>query len=308
MKLIISFFILTLFFCNGKQNESSVQETDKKIPDTLLLKVNYFEGNVSITRDKVEIKITKDLELEKEDIIKTGENSSLELLLGIEDVIKLAPNSEITVTNVLNLEGNTNTHISVNYGKILTAITNNEDHQITLITPNLLTSIKESILLTQVTPKDTKNKPSVCDKTTCLTILNVLNGTTLVKINSSASELKLEKNNRISIFNENELAQNMILPIDKNSFPDIKNMLTFQNSEQRIDPKILEEFSSNPITTQVSVKVNNVKVVEKKKATVIPIKKQTTTVSKQKTSTTTRKTYSKDISRDKLKLDSNKKF
>lgn len=306
MKLIFSFFILTLFFCNGKQNESSIQETDKKIPDTLLLKVTYFEGDVSITRDKVEIKIAQDLELEKDDIIKTGSNGSLELLLGIEDVIKLAPNSEITVTNLLNLDGNTNTHISITYGKILTAITNKEkDHQITLLTPNLLTSINESILLTQVAPKDTKNKPSVCDKTTCLTILNVLNGTTLVKINSNSSELKLEKNNRISIFNENELVQNMILPIEKTSFPDIKNMLTFQRNDFKIEPKLIDEFTRETISNKLPLKINNINAGEKKKVTVIA---QKITPIKQKTPTATKKSSLKDSSRDKLKLDSNRKF
>jgi len=306
MKLIISFFILTLFFCNGKQNESSIQETDKKLPDILLLKVNYFEGDVSITRDKVEIKIAQDLELEKDDIIKTGSNGSLELLLGIDDSIKLAANSEITVTNLLTLDDNTNTHISITYGKILTAINNNvKDHQITLITPNLLTSINESILLTQVASKDPKNKPIVCDKTTCLTTLNVLNGTTLIKINSSSNELKLEKKNRISIFNENELSQNLILPLDKNSFPDIKNMLTFQSNDIKIDPKLMEEFATETISNKVPLKINSTKAIEKKKFPATPKK---TTPIKQKTITATKKSSWKDSSRDKLKLDSNRKF
>ena len=90
MKLIISFTILSLSFCNFSKNQSN-QNTDpeRKEPEILLLKVTWIEGEASVIREKTEIKIKENLELEKEDLIKTGKNGTLELLLGLSHSIKL---------------------------------------------------------------------------------------------------------------------------------------------------------------------------------------------------------------------------
>ncbi len=305
MKLLILILILFLSFCNFKKNQAEKNIASEKRTDILLLKLNWFEGDVTILRNNVKVSIQSDIELEKEDLIETGANGSAELLLGIDHYIKIGSNSKISVTNLLTTNGDTVTSISVNEGKVLVVTKIESKEEFTILTPNANADTNGSILLAEIYPNKNKSKDSVCEKNTCSTKLIALNGNANIKNASGVSDLILEKNFQIHIGNEENLAQNNILPLDKNSISEIKNMITFHSSEQILDPKHLEDLK---ITSEINAKPAPViPVMTKKKA--LPIQKipaKKTQINEK--AATQKKPLTKDIHRDRLKLEPNKKF
>lgn len=309
MKLFIHFLLLSLLFCQGKKQDTAVaQDSDKKSPEMLLLKLSHFEGDVSILRNDTALEIIPDLELEADDIIKTGQNGTIELLLGIEDSIKISNHSEVVVNNVLTLEGDTATHISLHHGKVLTILKDSNNNLTNLITPNMIVNLKENIIFTELVPKDPKNI-SQCDKASCISKVYAIAGNALVKPTISSNGLTLEKQHQISISGEEELKSEMILPIEKQNFPEIKSMLSFQASDLKVDSKILDEYSQSPTFKITPAKSISVKIPEKRKTTIIPSKlpAKHSLATKPKPAINQKKS-SKDYNRDKLKLAPNRKF
>jgi hypothetical protein len=310
MKLLIPFFILFFSFCNFKKEQKQNHPvSDKKETDMLLLKLYWFEGDVTLQRNNANVPVQTDLELEKDDLIKTGANGSAELLLGIDHHIKLGNHSEISVTNLLTTSGETTSSISLKSGKVLVIANADSQEEISILTPNTLANTKDSIVLAQIFPDSKKPKGTECDKNSCFTKLAVLNGKLHVKQVGNASDLLVEKKFQLTVGNEAELSQNKILPLDRISQSDAKNMLAFHATEPVVEQLIVQEYNSAQISVkpqQVSPTTNRValnkkplvhaqKILPKKP---IAIKKPANQ----------KKPVSKDIHRDRLKLEPNKKF
>lgn len=296
MKLIISFTILSLSFCNFSKNQSN-QNTDpeRKEPEILLLKVTWIEGEATVIRDKTEIKINENLELEKEDLIKTGKNGTLELLLGLSHSIKLQNNTEISVTNLLTTEGDTATNISIFAGKILTNITNDEPKNlITLMTPNAQANMNNTILITEIITRNPKDL-NCSDQSSCNTKFSLLDGTANIKQIGKNSEIILNEKFQISISSEEEITQNSILPLTKESNSEFSQMLFFHSEDQKTSEEILNEYKSE-------LKPRLLPSIKKSVSVKLVPKIQT------KAKNSIKKTPNLSLPKDRLKLDSNKKF
>lgn len=309
MKLLIPFLILFFSFCNGKKEQNINQNPlDKKQPEMLLLKLYWFEGEVTILRNNESIPVKMDLELEKDDLIKTGPTGTAELLLGINHHIKLGNLTEISVTNSLTADGNTTSNLSLKKGKALVVSKEEKGEENSIQTPNLVANTKDSIALFQIIPDNKKPKETECDKNSCLTKLIVLNGNLQIRIAENPSDLLLEKKFQISIKNENEISPNKILPLDRDSILNAKNMLTFHFTETVIDSLLLEEFKVEPELTKTPQQVVISKTTTSKKPSPQPkkITPQKTIANRKLPSS--KKPQTKDVHRDKLKLEPNKKF
>ena len=309
MKLLIPFLILFFSFCNVKKEQNQSQPVSEKMEtEMLLLKLYWLEGDVTILRNNESIAVQPDLELEKDDLIKTGANGKAELLLGIDHYIKMGSLSEISVSNLLTTNGYTISNISLKAGKVLVVTKKESNEEISIQTPNLISNTKDSIVLAQIIPDNKKPKGTECDKNTCFTKLSVLNGNLQVKIPGNQADLLLEKKFQITVGNETELSPNKILPMDRNSTLDAKSMVTFNAPEQVIDPNVLEDFKADPVIVKKPVAIINTKITQNKKP-VLPAKKVLPQKSVAiKKPVTQRKPLTKDIHRDKLKLEPNKKF
>ena len=310
MKLLIPFLILFFSFCNVKKEQNQSQPvSDKMETEMLLLKLYWSEGEVTIHRNNESIPAQPDLELEKDDLIKTGANGKAELLLGIDHYIKLGSLSEISVSNLLTTNGETISNISLKAGKVLVVVKKESNEEISIQTPNLISNTKDSIVLAQIIPDNKKQKGTACDKNTCLTKLSVLNGNLKLKIPGNQAELLLEKKSQITVGNETELSPNKILPLDRNSTFEVKNLLTsFNAPEPVIDATVLEEFKADPVIVKKPVAIINTKITQNKKP-VLPAKKVLPQKSLAiKKPVTQKKPLTKDIHRDRLKLEPNKKF
>lgn len=303
MKLLISFLILLFLFCNFKKDRVDKNIESEKKAEVLLLKINWFEGDVTVIRNNEKLVIQSDLELEKEDLIGTGANGSVELLLGLDHYIKIGNNSKVTVTNLLTTTGETVTSISVNEGKVLVLTNAESKEEFNLITANAFANTNGSILIAQTYPNNTKPKDSVCSKTSCSTKLIVLSGNARIKNTAGDNDFLLDKKFQIHVSKEEDLAQNKILPLDKNSISEIKGMIAFHSSEPTIDSKLLDELK---VTPDVIAKPRLPEIVKKKPLPVqkLPAKKIPLT----KKAATLKKPLSKNTYKDKLKLEPNKRF
>jgi hypothetical protein len=303
MKLLIPFLILLFSFCNFKKDQVDKNIESEKKADMLLLKLNWLEGDVTILRNNEKLVVQNDLELEKEDLIGTGANGSIELLLGLDHYIKIGNNSKVSVTNLLTTTGETVTSIFVNEGKVLVLTDVESKEEFNLITANAFANTNGSILIAQTYPNSNKSKDSVCNKTSCSTKLIVLNGNARIKNAAGNNDFLLDKKFQIHVSKEEDLAQNKILPLDKNSISEIKSMLTFHTSEPILDSKLLDELK---VTPEVITKPTLPKIVKKKALPIQKIPAKKTPLIKK--AATLNKPLSKNTYKDKLKLEPNKRF
>ncbi len=303
MKLLIPFLILLFSFCNFKKDQVDKNIESEKKTDMLLLKLNWYEGDLSVVRNNEKLVVQNDIELEKEDLIETGANGSVELLLGLDHYIKVGNNSKVSVTNLLTTTGETVTSISVNEGKVSVFTNAESKEEFNLITANIFANTNGSILIAQTYPNRDKSKDSVCSKTSCSTKLIALSGNARIKNAAGDNDFLLDKKFQIHVSKEEDLAQNKILPLDKNSISEIKSMITFHNTEPILDPRLLEELKATP---DVIKKPTLPDVVKKKSLPTQKIPAKKTSVIKK--AATLKKPLSKNTYRDKLKLEPNKRF
>ncbi len=300
MKLIISISILLLSYCNFLKNkEKPISELEKKGPEMLFLKLTWWEGDVKIIRNNIEVKLTDNLELEKEDLIQTN-NGSAELMLGLNHSVKVFRNSEISITNLLTTEGDTASNISIFSGKILTNISAEEQNDlITLMTPNTQAKINNTVLFTELINPDSADKN--CRNKNCNTKLLLFAGTATIKQIGKNKDIPINEKSQLLITNDIEITENNILALNNYSFNELNQILYFHSKEILIPQNILDDYKIEP---KDSIKPKQLE------RTIYKIKKP---ISVPKKPVVKKPNISKSIknidqNRDKLKLDANVKF
>ncbi|MDX1957596.1 MAG: FecR family protein [Leptospiraceae bacterium] len=307
-KLII---LLTILFlsCEDKSKEkqiSSPPPVEEKIPvlEKLESKIIFLNGKVKIFRNEKEIEPVKDMNLELEDIIITGNPGTIEIQIGEFSAIKVAKNTKVNVSRFL-VDGKEEANVNLDFGKVLSVVNKSKkDQEFKMNTPSALAGVRGTSFLTIVENKDDKAKDKSCSKEDCRVKIIVSSGTVSVQKKNDKEEIILEKNSQVSIKDDTEISSEIIKPMSKDSVKQIKELLAFHKSEFQGFQVLEEELEEN---TKELERFKSTTVEETKKT----LKRKEFEKSKadeviQETKNTEKDRYlKKEIHKDKLKLDRN---
>ncbi len=135
-----------------------------------------------------------------------------------------------------------------------------------------------------------------------------MNGSALLSLEENTNELKLEKNFEIKIGKETELTESLLTPINKKLIPNLASLVSFNTTDTKVDPKLLEEWISLPNSKMEIKKEIGKQTISPVKQAKLPIKKTEPKKLEIKKQTPVKKQPAKQTNRDKLKLEANKKF
>lgn len=298
--LLISFAIS----CSGKSEKVAADAGSIEQP----VQVTFFSGDAKIVRKNVETKPELGMSLTSEDVILTGENGNVEILVRESGLVKVAKKSSIMVSSFLRDSENSDTNVHINYGKIVTVVKKekkNENYNI--VTPTLVAGVRGTSFMTSVENPNSNAKSVACAKDECIVKVSVLEGAVAVHRVDSPEEVFLGKGSEVTVPGSTKLNQELVKPLGTKSLEELKGSIVFHKSriggfENLVDE--LKKGSRELAELDSSGSLENAKSELQKSAA----SKSSDEILKTAKQADETKYLKKDISKEKLKLDPKETF
>ncbi|MBN2547124.1 MAG: FecR domain-containing protein [Spirochaetes bacterium] len=258
---ILALLILSILFLNCLKNkiESDKEEITSNVNDCL---VTFITGKASIIdeSDKWLYEIKAGDLLTENDILKTEKESTVELQIGKNSIIRIKESSKVKILSLFNDQKTTNTKVNLEFGKIYAKSEKlNTGSIFEIQTKSITAGVRGTEFIVYVPEKDR-------------VIVAVNEGKVTVEKN-----IKLNEINNLKIINtqlaekiENSVKSDIILK--ENEKVEIDNK-TVEDYGKKVDGKITE-IIDNLVKNKDSVEKINSVIAEAQKVTVSAIKSE----------------------------------
>lgn len=297
--------IFAMFFtaCQKDSKESVTNVTDKSQQESNVV-VAFVKGDVVVIRESGQVKPNLGDVLTSKDTIVTGQNGSVEILVGEDGVLKLNKNTSLSVSQAFAAnDGSRATEVNMQYGKLVTVLRKErKTESFSVVTPTSIAGVRGTIFLTNVENPSAKGGNVACGSGNCVVKYTVLDGAVAIRKSNSENEIVVDKQKTAEVGNETKLSDKMIKPMDKQSLTEMKEMLAFENTKMLQFESLANELRTNNEELQKLNIGSSVEELEK------AAKNREITKSKSDEVITTAKSIEdskyikKDVQKDSLKL------
>ena len=158
-----------------------------------VIKVNSVLGTVSLERENEEMEIMQDMNLKSEDVVTTGADGIVELLLDTDKMLLAQSDTRFSIQASGN-ENKGQLHIELEYGTALARIDNKlpEGATFEVETPNAIMSVRGTMFTTSYNPQE-----NISVVITNNGVVEVSVGTTVVQVN--AGEMAVIEDDAVSV-------------------------------------------------------------------------------------------------------------
>jgi len=226
-------FLLMLFLLGGCLKKTAEDDKDKLSSNINECLVTYISGKASVIdeSDKIISELTVGQNLNEKDILKTENESTVELQIGENSMIRVKDNSKIKILSLFNDQKTSNTKLDLEFGKVFAKPEKlNSGSIFEIQTKTITAGVRGTEFLVYLSENDK-------------VIIAVNKGSVFVKKN-----IKLEEINNLSMINSG-LADKI-----KNSVS--TEIVLAQNEKVEIDNKIIEDYEKE-IDNKITDIINN---------------------------------------------------
>ncbi|MBM9589738.1 FecR domain-containing protein [Leptospira sp. 201903075] len=297
--------IFAIFFaaCQKDSKESLTNVTEKSNQESNVV-VAFVKGDVVVIRESGQVKPNLGDVLTSKDTIVTGQNGSVEILVGEDGVLKLNKNTSLSVSQAFAAnDGSRETEVNMQYGKLVTVLRKErKTESFSVVTPTSIAGVRGTIFLTNVENPSAKGGNVACGSGNCVVKYTVLDGAVAIRKANSENEIVVDKQKTAEVGNDTKISDKMIKPMDKQSLSEMKEMLAFENTKMLQFESLANELRTNNEELQKLNIGSSVEELEK------AAKSREITKSKSDEVITTAKSIEdskyikKDVQKDSLKL------
>ncbi|TGL92467.1 iron dicitrate transport regulator FecR [Leptospira congkakensis] len=299
----VAIFAILFTACQKDSKESVTNVTEKSAQESNVV-VAFVKGDVVVIRESGQVKPNLGDVLTSKDTIVTGQNGSVEILVGEDGVLKLNKNTSLSVSQAFAAnDGSRETEVNMQYGKLVTVLRKErKTESFSVVTPTSIAGVRGTIFLTNVENPSAKGGNVACGSGNCVVKYTVLDGAVAIRKSNSENEIVVDKQKTAEVGNETKLSDKMIKPMDKQSLSEMKEMLAFENTKMLQFESLANELRTNNEELQKLNIGSSVEELEK------AAKSREITKSKSDEVITTAKSIEdskyikKDVQKDSLKL------
>ncbi|TGK81361.1 iron dicitrate transport regulator FecR [Leptospira noumeaensis] len=299
----VAVFAIVLAACQKDSKESVTPVTENSAKESNVV-VAFVKGDVVVIRESGQVKPNLGDVLTSKDTIVTGQNGSVEILVGEDGVLKLNKNTSLSVSQAFAAnDGSRETEVNMQYGKLVTVLRKErKTESFNVVTPTSIAGVRGTIFLTNVENPSAKGGNVACGSGNCVVKYTVLDGAVAIRKANSENEIVVDKQKTAEVGNETKLSDKMIKPMDKQSLSEMKEMLAFENTKMLQFESLANELKTNNEELQKLNIGSSVEELEK------AAKSREITKSKSDEVITTAKSIEdskyikKDVQKDSLKL------
>jgi hypothetical protein len=306
MRAIIAILILTtaVISCGGKSDKVTTQSDAA----SQAVQITFFSGDTKILKASVEKKPELGMALASDDVLVTGSNGSVEILIQESGLVKVSKNTSIMVSSLFRNSETSDTNIHINYGKIVTVVKKEKKNQnYNVVTPTLVAGVRGTSFMTNVENPNGNAKTIACAKEDCVVRLSVLEGSVAVRRHDSPEEVFIGKGSEVSVQGDHKLKQDLVKPLGEKSLNELKGSIVFHKSSIGGFENLVDELKKN--SQELSELDSSGSLEESqnslKKSSSNTGSDEIRKAAKQADET---KYLKKDISKEKLKLDPKETF
>ncbi|PJZ83138.1 FecR family protein [Leptospira harrisiae] len=297
--------IFAIFFtaCQKDSKESVTNVTDKSAQESNVV-VAFVKGDVVVIRESGQIKPNLGDVLTSKDTIVTGQNGSVEILVGEDGVLKLNKNTSLSVSQAFAAnDGSRETEVNMQYGKLVTVLRKErKTESFNIVTPTSIAGVRGTIFLTNVENPSAKGGNVACGSGNCVVKYTVLDGAVAIRKSNSENEIVVDKQKTAEVGNDTKLSDKMIKPMDKQSLTEMKEMLAFENTKMLQFESLANELRTNNEELQKLNIGSSAEELEKAARSREITKSKSDEVIKTAKSIEDSKYIKKDVQKDSLKL------
>ncbi|TGL35779.1 FecR family protein [Leptospira perdikensis] len=299
----VAIFAILFTACQKDSKESVTSVTEKSKQESNVV-VAFVKGDVVVIRESGQVKPNLGDVLTSKDTIVTGQNGSVEILVGEDGVLKLNKNTSLSVSQAFAAnDGSRETEVNMQYGKLVTVLRKErKTESFSVVTPTSIAGVRGTIFLTNVENPSAKGGNVACGSGNCVVKYTVLDGAVAIRKSNSENEIVVDKQKTAEVGNETKISDKMIKPMDKQSLTEMKEMLAFENTKMLQFESLANELRTNNEELQKLNIGSSVEELEK------AAKSREITKSKSDEVITTAKSIEdskyikKDVQKDSLKL------
>ncbi|TGL25979.1 iron dicitrate transport regulator FecR [Leptospira yanagawae] len=299
----VAVFAMFATACQKDSKETVTTVTEKNQPSSNVV-IAFVKGDVVILRESGQIKPSLGDTLSSEDTIVTGQNGSVELLVGEDGVLKLNKNTSLSVSQAFAAnDGTRETEVNMQYGKLVTVLRKErKTESFSVVTPTSIAGVRGTIFLTNVENPSAKGGNVACGSSNCVVKYTVLDGAVAIRKSNSDNEIVVDKQKSAEVASDTKLSDKMIKPMDKQSLGEMKEMLVFENTKMLQFESLANELKSNNEELQKMNIGSSVEELEKAARTREITKSKSDEVITTAKSIEDSKYIKKDVQKDSLKL------
>ncbi|MCG6144533.1 FecR family protein [Leptospira bandrabouensis] len=297
--------VFAIFFtaCQ-KDSKESVTNVTEKTEQVSNVVVAFVKGDVVVIRESGQVKPNLGDVLTSKDTIVTGQNGSVEILVGEDGVLKLNKNTSLSVSQAFAAnDGSRETEVNMQYGKLVTVLRKErKTESFSVVTPTSIAGVRGTIFLTNVENPSAKGGNVACGSGNCVVKYTVLDGAVAIRKSNSENEIVVDKQKTAEVGNETKLSDKMIKPMDKQSLSEMKEMLAFENTKMLQFESLANELKTNNEELQKLNIGSSAEELEKAARTREITKSKSDEVIKTAKAIEDSKYIKKDVQKDSLKL------
>ena len=204
-------------------------------------RVAWFMGEVVAEKEGIKRKLALGDYLSAQDIIMTGKTGNVEIMVGEGAIIKVAHDTKISISTLINEQDETATKVNVDFGKVVSVIKKEKKYQdFEVTTPTSIAGVRGTSFITSVERPDGKE----CSKE-CSARFAVIEGTIAIKKHGSDYELILTSNTEALIRKDMEFNKSLVRPLNKKSLDKMKEDIVFHKNEVLGYSRLVEELRSS---------------------------------------------------------------
>ncbi|MCG6140558.1 FecR domain-containing protein [Leptospira mtsangambouensis] len=299
----VAVFAIVLTACQKDSKESVTNVTENTKQESNVV-VAFVKGDVVVIRESGQVKPNLGDVLTSKDTIVTGQNGSVEILVGEDGVLKLNKNTSLSVSQAFAAnDGSRETEVNMQYGKLVTVLRKErKTESFSIVTPTSIAGVRGTIFLTNVENPSAKGGNVACGSGNCVVKYTVLDGAVAIRKSNSENEIVVDKQKVAEVGNETKLSDKMIKPMDKQSLSEMKEMLAFENTKMLQFESLANELRTNNEELQKLNIGSSAEELEKAARTREITKSKSDEVIKTAKSIEDSKYIKKDVQKDSLKL------
>ncbi|MCW7494591.1 FecR domain-containing protein [Leptospira sp. 2 VSF19] len=299
----VAVFAILFTACQKDSKESVTNVTEKSGQESNVV-VAFVKGDVVVIRESGQVKPNLGDVLTSKDTIVTGQNGSVEILVGEDGVLKLNKNTSLSVSQAFAAnDGSRETEVNMQYGKLVTVLRKErKTESFSVVTPTSIAGVRGTIFLTNVENPSAKGGNVACGSGNCVVKYTVLDGAVAIRKSNSENEIVVDKQKTAEVGNETKLSDKMIKPMDKQSLSEMKEMLAFENTKMLQFESLANELKNNNEELQKLNIGSSAEELEKAARTREITKSKSDEVIKTAKAIEDSKYIKKDVQKDSLKL------
>jgi len=242
-KIIKKFLYLFMVYAISSSFGCSSSKDKKTAAVAVSPRVAWFMGEVHAERAGEKRNLELGDTLSSEDTIVTGKNGNIEIMIGESGVLKIAKNTKLSVESLLAEEGNSDTRVNLDYGKVVSVVKKEKkDSNFTVVTPTTIAGVRGTAFLTSVEKPGGKSESCQTD---CVVEFSVIEGSIGIRKNGSDEEVILEKNTRATIKQNTKFNKSMVRPLNRESLDKLKDMIVFHKNDVMGYSRLIDDLRSS---------------------------------------------------------------